>query len=168
MIRYCSSCEAVPASKLSPPCFLMTYTSPSCHALSSGGHYLPEMCVPVEVSSPAGNFDSLGNVFWGDGVVHQSKFWFWHNKGPDFIHPVEFFKRVPPIKNIEKKNIIWENPVEVRCFDGIAQFSSSLLVLIKYAVVTGHGNHRHRSGLCRTGSWSCLWQQNLDTTVLVR
>ncbi len=28
----------------------------------------------VEVTSWAANFDTLGKAFWGDGVVHQSKF----------------------------------------------------------------------------------------------
>jgi hypothetical protein len=38
----------------------------------------------------------------------------------DFIHMVDFFARESPTRNIEKKNIFRENPVEVRSFDGIA------------------------------------------------
>jgi hypothetical protein len=37
---------------------------------------------------------------------------------PDFIRTVDFFTRESPTRNIEKKNILRENPVEVRSFDG--------------------------------------------------
>jgi hypothetical protein len=38
---------------------------------------------------------------------------------PDFIPTVDFFTRESPTRNIEKKNIFRENPVEVRSFDGM-------------------------------------------------
>jgi hypothetical protein len=59
--------------------------------------YLSKLASQLVTSTPWEMF------LWADDGVHQSKFWFWHFKVPNFIHPVEFFKRVPAIKNIEKK-----------------------------------------------------------------
>ena len=46
---------------------------------------------------------------------------------PDFIRTVDFFTRESPTRNIEKKNIFRENPVEVRSFDGM---SSDVFVFV--------------------------------------
>jgi hypothetical protein len=89
------------------------------HLLFSGRHYLQQINVPVEVRSPAGNFDTLGKTFVGGFWSAKSKFRFWHFMNLDFIHTVDFFTRESPTRNIEKKNIFRENPVEVRSFDGI-------------------------------------------------
>jgi hypothetical protein len=47
---------------------------------------------------------------------------------PDFIRTVDFFTRESPTRNIEKKNIFRENPVEVRSFDGSSFVGHKILV----------------------------------------
>jgi hypothetical protein len=44
------------------------------HLLFSGRHYLQQINVPVEVRSPAGNFDTLGKDFVGGFWSAKSKF----------------------------------------------------------------------------------------------
>ncbi len=73
---------------------------------------------PVEVRSTAGNFDTLGKNFVSGFWRAKSKFRFWHLIDPDFIRTVNFFTRESPARNIERKNIFRETPVEVRSFDG--------------------------------------------------
>ncbi len=88
----------------------------SFHLLLSGRHYLQQINVPVEVRSPAGNFDTLGKKFVVGFWTAKSKFWVW--RFIYFIFTVNFFTKESPSRNIEKKNIFRENPVEVRSFDG--------------------------------------------------
>ncbi len=113
----------------------------SIHLLFSGRHYLQPINVPVEVRSPAGNFDTLRKNFVGGFWSAKSKFWFWRFINPDFIRTVDFFTREPPTRNIEKKNIFRENPVEVRSFDGIIlkyqspEIFTYLRLISKFAVL---------------------------------
>jgi hypothetical protein len=59
----------------------------------------------------------------------KSKFRFWHLIDPDVIRTVDFFTRESPTRNIERKNIFRETPVEVRSFDGT--YSSYMLCSVQ-------------------------------------
>ncbi len=63
-----------------------------CHTLFSGGHYLQEMHVPVEVSIPAGNFDNLGNVFLGGRWSQPIKILIFTLQSPSFYTSGRIFQ----------------------------------------------------------------------------
>jgi hypothetical protein len=44
--------------------FFEQYSFQTCHTLFSGGEDRQELFVPVEVSSPDGNFDTFGKSFF--------------------------------------------------------------------------------------------------------
>jgi hypothetical protein len=44
--------------------FFEQYSCQTCNTLFSGGEDRQELFVPVEVSSPDGNFDTLGKSFF--------------------------------------------------------------------------------------------------------
>jgi hypothetical protein len=47
-----------------PTMYFEQYLCQTCHSLFSGGQDRQELFVPVEVSSPDGNFDTLGKSFF--------------------------------------------------------------------------------------------------------
>ncbi len=85
-----------------------------------GRHDRHTLFVSVEVSSPDGNFDTLGKSFLPPRYELQNQNFYFEIAKTWILHAWSiFFKRAQLTKLWSNKNIFHENPVEVRSFDGI-------------------------------------------------
>ncbi len=71
--------------------YSMQYLCHTCHILFSGGNIIQKIYLPVKVSSPDGNFDTLVRIYLAILRISKSKFWFWHIY-LDFIRPGNFLR----------------------------------------------------------------------------
>ena len=65
-------------------------------------------------------------IFFGSLAIRKPSFWFWNGKAAYFRHTLGNFNGGLPKEIKQKKNVLCENSVEVRCNDGTAKGHKNL------------------------------------------